>query len=872
MTILHISDLHFIKNNAGTNNMREILLHEAEKKVAHLPQGQKLLIVTGDFHNFNDADYTDAAEFLTELVQKMGLRMERDVFVVPGNHDVGNDRVLEPLLHPKDKRWKQHQENTRKAMEKDGVSENNLEERMEAFLPYCNFVKALGIYLDDLADPLYPASVHVRCWHGEKDLNLLHLNTALIYDGHSKGDQLADVAGASAPATWSGTAAERPALALGHNQFYDLSEKTRNQLLPVFLHHKVSAYLCGDAHRTEWDIRERNIIVTDGLTIPNLVCAKSIADQNDDYSEFGFYWLDWDVETNQVNRRFRFWKPEEGPELSTREAKPFPMRGSSPTPPEPSRKAPEPAQDAALRAYLAETLRRTRDAHPSFQLIAVDEIDQKLFPGFQEKEFAQIPARGSVEKGGPVSPVWDIVRKSWEIKPVRNVVIEGEGGIGKTTALFSLCNAEDAKDVPAIYVPMHQLLRKDGTLIGISDYLEGLDKKKYGPQICDLTSVPMGDRPNLLVLLDGFNEVRADKRWEMLRAVNKWFTNHPGVQLVAVSRPMDGLNLGAELAGKPISVTLEPLTPEAVREHLEKYDREIPPESAPIWKDLRYPLFLMLYLKTGALPKTWAGYPLAPKLADSGGALIWNFLQRELMKHDDEDWVLRCAIACEYILPRIAWEMTERYSFVLRKDEAERLVKQAMEEMQFDALPKHLDSLIQTYENMPGRTLGDRPDFSGVDWLQTVLHDCGLLLPYQGGKEDNEKMSRFALMHQNFRDCLAALHLVNLAETAKEEVSEPPPCSPMRRCLRSILSVLHLVNAEEGAQGWLPKLWRRSHDPYVLNYAAELADADTERKLWEAVRTLRPTDNATVCTQLELQKRRGDGRELDFSGMDLRDL
>ena len=847
VTILHISDLHFFKHNAGTNNMREILLNEAEERTRAVPQGQKLLIVTGDFHNFDDGDYTDATGFLTELVEKMGLRMAQDVFVVPGNHDVGNEQTLAPLLGS-DKRWKQHQENTRSAMEQRGVTKENLEERLEAFLPYCNFVKALGLYSD--TDPLYPATAHVRCWDGAVKLNLLHLNTALIYDGHSKGGQLADVAAASDDAnTWRGVPKDIPALALGHNHFYDLKEETRNQLLPVFLHRNVSAYLCGDAHRSKWNLNERNILLTDGLAVPNIVCAKSIADANDDYSEFGFYWLDWDTEQKNVRRRFRFWKPEEGAELSTREApSPFPMRGASPMPPVSPPEAPNPDPAADLRAHLAETLRKTRDAHPSFRLIAVDEIDQKLFPGIRETEFAHIPAQCSVGSGGPVSPVWDIVRESWKTKPVPNVVIEGEGGIGKTTALFSLCNAQKP-DVPAVYVPMHQLLRKDGTLIDISDYLtcDGRDKDKfdkvYGPQIRLLFSTTMGERPNLLVLLDGFNEVPQDKREDMLDAVNDWYLNHHGAQLVAVSRPMDGLNLGKELAGKPLAVTLAPLEREVIRRYLKDYDREIPLENAPIWKVLCYPLFLTLYLKTGALKgKSSARYPLAPKQADSGGALIWNFLQRELLRQTDEGWVLRCAVACEYLLPRIAWEMTERHSFVLDQDEAIQWTEQALAELDAKALPKHLAALFRTYERKHAKKRGTLPDFSGVDWPRTVLHDCGLLVPYQEEERDEtgaDGPARYALMHQNFRDCLAALHLLNAAEAAKRG---------------------------------LPRLWRRSHDPYVLDYAAELAEADTAARLWEALRTLRPTNSAAVCTQLELQKRRGDGRTLDFSGMDLRGL
>lgn len=865
MSILHISDLHFVKNSANYH-MERALLQDVESVKAKLP-GEKLLIVTGDFHNFGDEDYKRAGDFLNLLVDTMGLEMDQDVFIVPGNHDVGNDKSLDNALSKSDPSWKRHQKYCVRDL-KEGSRERDLfNERLLAFRPYSDFVRSLHIYDKEPAassDPDYPARVHVRCWRGK--LNLLHLNTALVADGSPKDGQLADVDAAADPETWRAFAWDKlPALALGHNSFFDLSEEEENaplqiqtDLKHVFFKRYVSAYLCGDKHRIETGSDRQHITLEEGyrpnkLEIPNIVCPKSTADTYDNYSEFGYYWLDWDESTDRLSLRPQQWKSSflNGVRAAGTVGGPYPMRRAhprakkdpspSPVPPVSPPEAPSPDPAAALRSYLADTLRRTRDAHPSFRLITVDEIDKELFPGIRETAFAHIPARGSVEKNGPVSPVWDIVRESWKTRPVRNVVIEGEGGIGKTTALFSLCNAREP-DVPAVYVPMHQLLKEDGTLIGISDYLKGLNET-YGGPTCTLASTPMGERPNLLVLLDGFNEVPQDKRPAMLNAVNAWYTNHPGAQLVAVSRPMDGLNLGKELAGRPLAVTLAPLEREVIRSHLKRYDREIPPDSAPIWKDLRYPLFLTLYLKTGALAgKSSAGYPLAPKRADSGGALIWNFLQRELLRQTDEGWVLRCALACEYLLPRIAWEMTERHSFVLDQDEAIQWTEQALADLDAKALPKHLAALFQTYARKHTKKRGTLPDFSGVDWPRTVLHDCGLLVPYQEEKRDEtggDGLARYALMHQNFRDCLAALHLLNAAEAAKRG---------------------------------LPRLWRRSHDPYVLDYAAELADADTAARLWEALRTLRPTDSAAVYTQLELQKRRGDGRTLDFSGMDLRGL
>ena len=94
--ILHISDLHFYKD-AQTYNMQEILLKEAKEAFQDVPEGYKLLVITGDYHNYADKNYDMAEAFLNDLISAMGLNRKNDVFMVPGNHDVGNKDTLEPL-------------------------------------------------------------------------------------------------------------------------------------------------------------------------------------------------------------------------------------------------------------------------------------------------------------------------------------------------------------------------------------------------------------------------------------------------------------------------------------------------------------------------------------------------------------------------------------------------------------------------------------------------------------------------------------------------------------------------------------------------------------------------------------------------------
>ncbi len=87
--ILHISDLHIIEG-AEWNNMRAALLEEARERTHDLPDGDKLLVITGDFHNFSDSGYQKAAEFLRELFRAMAVDPALDFFVGPWNHDVAN--------------------------------------------------------------------------------------------------------------------------------------------------------------------------------------------------------------------------------------------------------------------------------------------------------------------------------------------------------------------------------------------------------------------------------------------------------------------------------------------------------------------------------------------------------------------------------------------------------------------------------------------------------------------------------------------------------------------------------------------------------------------------------------------------------------
>ena len=841
--ILHLADLHFCRD-ARANNMKYILLEEA-RAVHDLQDGEKLLIITGDFHNYWDADYAEAEFFIKKLIEAMNIDPAQDVFIIPGNHDVGNDRTLQSLLGEKDTSWRYHN-NTAITMLKKG-DRSFLDLRLQAFLPYCDFAHRIEVYTEDEAKSLFPAKVHVRQWRNK--LNILHLNTALVADGKTKINQITDVATATAKETWEPYYTDNlPALALGHNSFFDLKKAQQNALKAMFKLRNVSAYLCGDTHKVNLDTATQLIALEYGakvsrLQIPNIVCAKGIAEDTDTFSDFGYYWHEWNLETDQVKTHFRSWKPDFGAETKHNESGDgeYVMRRKKPASTGPSAsRMPDAvsvssAPDSELKKYLKDLLCRTRDNHPSFVLLNKEGIDEQLYPDVKEPE--QFDALGKTKTEGEDAksaiPVWHIIRNSWTKGKKRNIVIEGKGGIGKTVTLFGMADSEDSALPPAVYVPMHKLVDREGNCITLAQYIRKLSDK-HGQEILDLADSGWDAQrgPRLLILLDGFNEVPADKRWTILHMINDW-NDCSGAQLIAVSRPMDGMDLGKELADDPIIISLQPLSRETVRNYL---GEQTPRDDSSLWNVLTLPLFLKLYQKNDQLAEyTSDGYTLALKKLRGDGTLIWNVLQRELLRIDREEWVLRCAFACEYILPYIAFVMEQEQRFTIEEERMLQLIAKVCTSIKVERLPRHLTYIVNNYKKLHHAY----PDLHTIDWRQTILDDIGLLSVRE---RSNELEYSYCFIHQNYRDALAGVWLVAQAEMMK-------------------------------AEDELPEVWQCSANHVVMDYAADLIEEAEAAKLWETNRKIRPTNPSSTYAMLELQKRRNpEFNNLDFSGMDLREI
>ena len=485
-------------------------------------------------------------------------------------------------------------------------------------------------------------------------------------------------------------------------------------------------------------------------------------------------------------------------------------------------------------SYLQEVLKKTRDDHPSFKLMAKDGIDEKLF-SYPENE-QLIPSLGIA--GQKVAPIWKLIKAEHK-EGFRHIIIEGDGGIGKSVSLMSVTDdSELLSRIPAIYIHMYELC-KDDNCLSLDDYIRE-NYPSYADKILLLASDPAG-KPTIMLILDGLNEVKYDLQGKLLREIKKWTKFYCGAQLIVASRPIPGQQLESILTN-PVHIRLKPLEKECVKERLKTFGVISPDDSSPIWETLKLPLFLTLYAKTANLYDYTSGYPIAIKREPVGPAtIIWNYLQRELLRKEEDSWILNCAFACEYISPEIAYKMALLNRFELSRDESQQFVD---DEAVYttNRLPEHLSQIKECYiekqTELPPK----------VNWKNFVFKETGIFVAPKRWTYKKET-DKYSFMHQSFRDCLAGLHLVNVAQMAR--------------------------SAKEG--GELPSEWKSSIPPLVLDYAAELMDADSAQKLWELNRKRcvkgAKIDNTSTYMQLELHRRlKTESGKLDFSGMDLRGM
>ncbi len=470
--------------------------------------------------------------------------------------------------------------------------------------------------------------------------------------------------------------------------------------------------------------------------------------------------------------------------------------------------------------HLKTRFQQKRSAHPSFKLM---KIDNSLFPNGIIIPF-ETEAKDSDNK---LRTVKDIVAESWKKGEKNHLMIQGEGGIGKTVTLLSLPVMFDDYTAPAIYIPLHEL-KGGGTDDMIESYIKKRvldDDEELFRQLKKLRKTEWENGPSLLLLLDGFNEIPIELRGAISENIEQW-SEYSGIQLITSSR--FDIHQYVYLRSNFSKIELQPLSEDTVLKYLEDNGIDTPKNST-ITKLITIPLLLTLYIKTETIRREQPA-PSAKFLETrNAGTLIWNYLQSELRRFRNPDLreeAKACVLAMELIAPYIAWTMQKQSELILdesvfldRIDEAYGLMETHYANK--DKFPPHIKTTLQKSKGLPDN-----------EHIRSLLEEQLCLFINNEG--------HYRLMHQQFRDALAAMHLIN-----------------------SIY-----LNGDSR-----PMEWNSTVDYYVMQFVADLIDEKEANRLWEQNRTSAQLEPATR-NQLELQRRLHDCdfSKLDFSNLDLSNI
>ncbi|MBQ2957793.1 MAG: hypothetical protein IJE08_15200 [Clostridia bacterium] len=340
------------------------------------------------------------------------------------------------------------------------------------------------------------------------------------------------------------------------------------------------------------------------------------------------------------------------------------------------------------------------------------------------------------------------------------ILLTAPGGMGKTTAMLRAVHGQAARYSPQRSAIAYVSLTgwKDGQGPFIQNrILETLhyktDTHSYEDArhiLMQLLDAPIrtkdGDRPVLLILLDGLNEATGNTaalNEEILALSQK-----QGVRLLVSSRS-DGAELPFE------KVSLRELTEEDVSSALAE-DGLLMPEDAGMQALLKTPLMLSIFREASAAEEKQLSVQTQDELMKAYmNALIRKELSR-LPDDADERWRIEAAV--HYVLPALAAEIQKRDGLAGDRElltEAEKCFRLFASRILRNAFPEWI-----------GRSAAIRGDAENAEqWYGEIVHGLlwkrmGLLVRGDGG---------YRIAHQIIGEYLLGVEKVNHRRIARRQ-------------------------------------------------------------------------------------------------------
>jgi len=379
----------------------------------------------------------------------------------------------------------------------------------------------------------------------------------------------------------------------------------------------------------------------------------------------------------------------------------------------------------------------------------------------------------------------EMLHRLWQPE-IRNVLLMGDGGMGKTVACVRLWEqwvADSSAPIP-LFISLNEYNAvaqdEERTFLKGSLYRHYLGTRQPTPDeeraFQNFLETPdRNGAPIALLILDGLNEVTREKGW-LEKEIRDFIEGYRGVHVLITTR-YDLRNF--TFLQHFEKADLQPLRREQVEDYLKKEGKTPPQPNADdrLWSLLGNPMMLTLFAATGEWVQKCRGDDrfYFKEISETTGELLWNFTEAQFAKLveltpelEPENYAERCDFFLRFLVPWIGFQMELRGQFILPEGMAQnpefnlaKLIREGFAYFDnhdfFHAFPRFR---VRNKEKalLMLREPGWEAELSRFDLVKTWL--CEYLRLFV----QEEEALRFA--HQNFRDFFAAFHLRNTAEMA----------------------------------------------------------------------------------------------------------
>lgn len=381
----------------------------------------------------------------------------------------------------------------------------------------------------------------------------------------------------------------------------------------------------------------------------------------------------------------------------------------------------------------------------------------------------------------------------------------GEGGIGKTTALYSIMNSayENQSKACTDQIPIYIELSRansskdfdDGSSHFIINSILSLFSSSFGTkedvekQLLGLFSNRSTEKPEYVLLLDGLNEVsreelEGDRIVEMIsREIRYIIKNYENVRVILTSRTKESL-----LNDKAMVLYLSGIKPETIEEYLKTAELSQTridgvKKNKQLMALLRIPLFLTLYtevksegdmLTKGEILHAFFAQKRQSLYSERGRAsMIKDELDDENSKLLGPTPIMICFLL-DFVVPTIAWHMVENEAFQITKDEIKSFVESVLTDVSDTGFCSDIgkkcfsDYRISAKDNTRTIANGIMHLFeTGEDdkWSNVASGICDCL-DMKLGILTTSDFEVYEIIHQHIRDYFAALYHINKLKLA----------------------------------------------------------------------------------------------------------